>query len=372
MTDRRYTSLKPAPVAAQPAPYSGSILVVDDSDDIRRLISIYLELQGHQIKEARNGREALDLLNKSSFDLVLLDMMMPEVTGREVLEVIKSTPTLSHLPVVVISAANELRTVVQCIELGAEDFLPKPFEPAILFARVNAALERKRLRDREQAYLQSLEDERIKAERLLLNVLPKPIAERLLNERRVIVDRFADVTVLFVDIVNFTDVAARVEPEEMVEWLNDVFSTFDELAARYGLEKIKTIGDAYMVAAGLPTQRLDHAAAAAIMALNICALASRMTTPDGEPLQLRLGLHSGPVIAGVIGTTKFSYDLWGDTVNTASRMESHGLPNRIQATTAIYQTLCAQFEFEPRGLVTIKGKGEMPTYWLTGLRTNGA
>jgi class 3 adenylate cyclase len=371
MNDQRYNDLKPTPAGAPAAPFSGSILVVDDSEDIRRLISIYLQLQGHQVREARNGREALHLLERHTFDLVLLDMMMPEVTGQEVLEFIKNSPALLHLPVVVISAANELRTVVQCIELGAEDFLPKPFEPAILFARVNASLERKRLRDREQAYLQSLEDERVKAERLLLNVLPKPIAERLLNERRVIVDRFAEVTVLFIDIVNFTDVAARVGPEEMVEWLNDVFSTFDELAARYGLEKIKTIGDAYMVAAGLPVQRPDHAAAAAIMALNIRALASRMTTPDGEPLQLRLGMHSGPVIAGVIGATKFSYDLWGDTVNTASRMESHSLPNHIQTTAAVYQLLCDQFTFEPRGLITIKSKGEMPTYWLTGMHSNG-
>ena len=371
MNDRRFDKLQPTPVKPQRAPYSGSILVVDDTEDIRRLISIYLQLQGHEIQEARNGREALNLLDKHTFDLVLLDMMMPEVSGKEVLEYIKSSPALCHLPVVVISAANELRTVVQCIELGAEDFLPKPFDPALLFARVNASLERKRLRDREQAYVQSLEDERIKAERLLLNVLPKPIADRLLNERRVIVDRFAEVTVLFIDIVNFTDVTARVEPEEMVEWLNDVFSTFDELAVRYGLEKIKTIGDAYMVAAGLPVQRPDHAEAAAIMALNIRALASRMTTPDGNPLLLRLGLHSGPVIAGVIGTSKFSYDLWGDTVNTASRMESHGLPNCIQATAAIYDRLHDHFEFESRGLITIKGKGEMPTYWLTGLRTNG-
>ncbi len=201
--------------------------------------------------------------------------------------------------------------------------------------------------------------------------MPRPIAERLLHERRVLVDQFPEATVLFADIVDFTSLAARVEPEEMVEWLNDVFSTFDELAERHGLEKIKTIGDAYMVAAGLPVARPDHASAAARMALDIRALAKRMTTPDGEPFHIRIGLHSGPVIAGVIGMSKFSYDLWGDTVNTASRMESHSLPDYIQVTQTTYEGLRDQFDFEERGIISVKGKGEMLTYWLIGQRSNG-
>ncbi len=371
MTDRHFHRSKSSPVSAGPAPYSGSILVIDDNADVRRLLTTYLSLRGHQVTEARNGREAMDQLVKQPFDLVLLDMMMPEIGGLVVLEFIKSDPQLRHIPVIVVSAADELHTVVQCIELGAEDFLPKPFEAAILFARVNASLERKRLRDNEQAYLQSMQEEHVKAERLLLNVLPKPVADRLLNERRVLVDEFPEVTVLFADIVDFTSVTTRVKPEEMVEWLNDIFTTFDELAAHYGLEKIKTIGDAYMAAAGLPVARSDHASAAAYMALDMRAQTSRMVTPDGEPLHIRLGLGSGPVIAGVIGTSKFSYDLWGDTVNTASRMEAQGLPDRIQVTQATYDCLRDQFDLEERGLIPVKGKGLMLTYWLTGPHVNG-
>ena len=372
MTDRRYHGIKSTPVPTSPSRRHGTILVVDDNYDIRRMLTTYLSLRGHQIVEARSAREAMDQLEQWPFDLVLLDMMMPEISGLVVLEFIKSNPQLRHIPVIVISADNELHTVVQCIELGAEDFLPKPFESAILFARVNASLERKWLRDNEQANLQSIQEERVKAERLLLNILPKPIADRLLHERRVIVDQFPHVTVLFADIVDFTSLTMRVNPEEMIEWLNDVFSTFDDLANRYGLEKIKTIGDAYMVAAGLPVERPDHVLAAAAMALDMRALAIGMRTPDGEPFHVRIGLDTGPVIAGVIGTAKFSYDLWGDTVNTASRMEAQGLPDRIQVTQAVFDTLREHCELEERGLIPVKGKGLMLTYWLTRLRSNGA
>lgn len=343
---------------------TGSILVVDDSADIRRLLNIHLQLLGHTVTEARDGRHALDLIHRQPFDLILLDIMMPRATGFVVLEEIKADPMLRHIPVIVISAAGELHNAVKCIELGAEDFLAKPFEPSILSARVSASLERKRLRDNEQAYLHALEQERATSERLLLNVLPKPIADRLRNERQIIVDRFPMVTVLFADIVDFTVLSARVSPVDLIEWLNDIFSTFDDMAHKYGLEKIKTIGDAYMAAAGLPTARPDHVEAAARMALDMQAMAAMLSSPLGEPFHIRIGLDTGPVVAGVIGSSKFSYDLWGDTVNTASRMEAQGLPDRIQVTQAIYDQLCRHFHFEERGLIAVKGKGEMRTYWL--------
>ena len=342
----------------------GSILVVDDTDDIRRLLSIHLKMMGHTITEARDGREALQLIYDQPFDLILLDIMMPHVSGLAVLEVVKKDPALRHIPIVVISAASDLASVVRCIELGAEDFLPKPYEAAVLYARVKTLLERKRLRDNEQEYLHIIEQERATSERLLLNILPKPIADRLRQERRLIVERLPAATVLFADIVDFTALSTHLAADELIEWLNDIFSTFDELANAYGLEKIKTIGDAYMAAAGLPTPRADHVEAAAVMALAIRDMAVRMTTPRGDPFLIRIGLDTGPVVAGVIGNTKFSYDMWGDTVNTASRMESHGLPNRIQVTPAIYENLRDRYQFEERGTITVKGKGEMKTYWL--------
>jgi adenylate cyclase len=345
---------------------TGSILVVDDTLDIRQMLADQLSMYGHTVTEAADGREALELIHGQPFDLILLDLKMPDVDGFAVLECVKTDPALRHIPIIVISGADDLKNMVRSIELGAEDFLSKPFEPAILTARVHASLERKRLRDNERAYLHVIEQERTTSERLLLNILPKPIADRLRQERRLIVDRFPEVTVLFADIVGFTELTAHVSPEELIGWLNDIFSTFDELVDKYRLEKIKTIGDTYMAAAGLPTPRPDHVQAAAHLALAMRDLVAGLTTPIGEPLQLRIGLDTGPVVAGVIGNAKFNYDLWGDAVNTASRMESLGLPAHIQVTPAVFERLKDRFQIEERGLIAVKGKGEMKTYWLLG------
>ena len=210
------------------------------------------------------------------------------------------------------------------------------------------------------------EDERAKSERLLLNVLPQPIAARLRNTEGTIADGFDDVTVLFADIVDFTTMSAGAAPAEIVGLLDELFSRFDELAEHHGLEKIKTIGDAYMVAGGIPVPRPDHADAIAEMALDMVAELDGRS--DGRRLQIRIGIDTGPVVAGVIGRRKFIYDLWGDTVNTASRMESHGVPGSIQVTERTYRRLCETFVLEERGTVQIKGKGEMRTWLLVGRR----
>jgi class 3 adenylate cyclase len=209
-----------------------------------------------------------------------------------------------------------------------------------------------------------LEQER--SERLLLNVLPAPIAARLKAGEEVIADAFPDVSVLFADLVDFTGRSQRISPAQVVAVLNELFSAFDRLAARHGLEKIKTIGDAYMVAGGLPEERPDHAQAVAEMALAMREEVARRADPSGQPLQVRIGIDTGPVEAGVIGTSKFSYDLWGDTVNTASRMESHGIPGCIQVTERTYQRLRDGYRFQRRGPIQIRGMGEMVTYFLVG------
>jgi adenylate cyclase len=182
----------------------------------------------------------------------------------------------------------------------------------------------------------------------------------------VIADRFAEVTVLFADLVDFTRSSDQSSPERVVKVLNDLFTAFDRLARRHGLEKIKTIGDAYMVAGGLPEPRPDHAQAVAEMALAMREEASRHADPAGQPLQVRIGIDTGPVVAGVIGTTKFSYDLWGDTVNTASRMESHGVEGCIQVTERTYRRLKDRYRFQRRGPIQVKGKGTLVTYLLLG------
>jgi class 3 adenylate cyclase len=206
--------------------------------------------------------------------------------------------------------------------------------------------------------------EQEKSERLLLNVLPASIAARLKDTDDVIADAFADVTVLFADIVDFTRHSQQIAPEQVVRVLNGLFSVFDQLAKQRGLEKIKTIGDAYMVVGGLPDPRPDHAVAVADMALAMREEVAGRLDPSGRPLAVRIGIDTGPVVAGVIGTSKFSYDLWGDTVNTASRMESHGVAGCIQVTARTYERLRDGYRFERRGPIHVKGKGEMVTYFL--------
>lgn len=203
-------------------------------------------------------------------------------------------------------------------------------------------------------------------EELLLNILPSPIAQRLKRAESTIADNFADVTVLFADLVNFTEISAAIPPTRLVDLLNKIFSEFDHLAEKHSLEKIKTIGDAYMVVGGLPTTRPDHAEAIAEMALDMQQKITRFKGLNGEPFRLRIGINTGPVIAGVIGTKKFTYDLWGDTVNVASRMESHGIAGCIQVTATTYERLKHKYVFEQRGVTHIKGKGDMMTYWLMG------
>ena len=337
----------------------GHILIVDDYRTNRLKLSMGLKQQGHTVAQAESGQQALDMLRAEPFDLVLLDIIMPEMDGYEVLRQMKSDAALRDVPVIVISAQDELESVVRGIELGAEDYLPKSFDPVLLRARIEACLEKKRLRDQEQAFLHELQQEREKSERLLLNILPAPVAERLKQPHDIIADNFDDVSVMFVDIVNFTPLATSMPPAA-------VFSSFDALVDHYGLEKVKTSGDSYMVVGCLPNPCCNHLERVADMALDVLASASQFSRSDGEPFQLRLGIHTGPVVAGVIGTKKFAYDLWGDTVNTASRMESHGLPGTIQVTQAVYERLRDRYQFQPRGEISVKGKGTMQTYLLTG------
>jgi class 3 adenylate cyclase len=217
-----------------------------------------------------------------------------------------------------------------------------------------------------QHFLRALTRERERSERLLLNILPGPVAERLKAEEETIADHADEVTVLFADLVGFTAIAERTDARGVVELLNEIFSAFDDLVDRAGLEKIKTLGDGYMVAAGIPTARVDHAEAAADLALEMKRCIGSLPRAGLARVGLRIGLDSGPVVAGVIGRRKFSYDLWGDTVNTASRMQSHAEPGEILVTEDTYLRLVGSFELEARDLLEVKGKGSMRTYVLKG------
>ena len=219
--------------------------------------------------------------------------------------------------------------------------------------------------------LAALAREQAKSERLLQNILPSTIADKLKARIQPIADEFGSTSILFADVVDFTPWSERLRPDQVVGCLDHLFSHFDELAERHGLEKIKTIGDCYMVAAGVPTPRSDHARALALMALDMLDAMHSNDEIRGFGLELRLGINSGPVVAGVIGRKRFLYDLWGDAVNTASRMESHGTPGRIQITRATYELLADEFECEPRGTIAVKGRGEVEAWYLVG-RRNGS
>lgn len=233
----------------------------------------------------------------------------------------------------------------------------------ILFVTVIAMYYRRRV-DRAEA---ELAEQHARAESLLLNILPTETAARLKAGDRVIADRADDVSVLFVDLVGSTSLADTLAPGDLVEMLNRVFSAFDDLTDQYGLEKIKTVGDAYIVVGGLPTPHPDHLVSAAHLAIALRDEIHRHAVPDIGQLEARIGLHAGPVVAGVIGKRKFSYDIWGDTVNIAARMESTGVPGEVQVTASVRDRLSGKFDFVPRGLIPVKGKGTMETFLLKSL-----
>ncbi len=223
-----------------------------------------------------------------------------------------------------------------------------------------------RLRRQEYLNLNQIAAERTRYHDLLVRILPASIAERMRGGEQHISDRFDEASVLFADIAGFTSLSAKLQPEEVLSLLERAFAEFDTLVEKHGLEKIKTVGDAYLVAAGLPEPRADHAEAIADFALDLQRKAPQIPTPDGGNLAVRIGFHSGPLIAGVIGESRFLYDMWGDTVNVASRMESLGEAGKIQVSDEARERLKEKFDLEPRGIVSVKGRGEMQTWWLTG------
>jgi len=468
-----------------------TIMTIDDSATNRMILEAMIVELGHQAVEASNGKDGLDKIRKKMPDILLLDIMMPIMNGYQVLEALKADPATRDLPVLVISAIDEMDSVLKCIQNGAEDYLPKPLNMMLLKARIGAILHRITAKEQEEqlrkesearvrlivetaldavivtdgkgqiliwnpqaarafgrkaenvlgqhladlvfppafraAYSAGMNDfqqgkpwtllgntiettalrvdgvefpcelsisravwnesatfnvfirditerkkaeealrvEREKSERLLLNVLPGSIASRLKQGENMIADNFPCATVLFSDLVGFTKISAKISASELVGLLGEIFSGFDRLTHKYGLEKIKTIGDAYMVAGGLPVAREDHAEAVANMGLEMLKVLEAVTAKAPEPFKARIGVHSGPVVAGVIGTHKFIYDLWGDTVNTASRMESHGIVGRVQISAATYDLVKTKFQCEGRGVIDVKGKGPMETYLLS-------
>jgi adenylate cyclase len=325
------------------------ILIVDDEPINIQMLTAVLGGKGYEIEVATSGEAALEALTRVPPNLILLDVMMPGIDGFETCQRIKATPALRDIPLIFLTGRRGSADIVRGFELGAVDYVAKPFNTHELLARVRTHL--------------TLDHFYQENQRLLLNVLPASIAEKLKKQPGVIAERFEDVSVLFADLVGFTSLAARLNPTQLLEMLNVIFSGFDELADRRGLEKIKTMGDSYMVAGGLPNPHPDHLGAMAALALDMQDKIVGTRTGFGS-LDVRIGLHTGSVIAGVIGIRKFTYDVWGDTVNTASRLVSHGVPGRVHVSDTVYQRLKDRFEFEPRGTIELKGRGPITAYFL--------
>ena len=355
------------------------VLLVDDSRMMRAVLKKALgEIGFRNVVEAVDGGDAVAKMLAAPFDLVLLDMEMPVMTGLEVLAAMNLAPDLKGLPVIVISGADQIDMAVQCIEAGAEDYLTKPPNLTLLRARVTTSLEKKRLRDLERLRLVQLqtekelvEREREKSERLLLNILPSAIAGRLKGGEKSIANRHEIVSVLFADLCGFTAMSRKTSPADLVSMLNQIFTAFDHIVEEHGVEKIKTIGDCYMLVGGIPLQRDDHAAAVAECAIEMIAALEGINRANGTELQMRVGIHTGPVVAGVIGKIKFTYDLWGDTVNVASRMESSGQPDRIHLSEQTAEQLQGRYLLEDRGFVECKGLGAVKTFFLNGPMSAG-
>ena len=331
---------------------NGRILVADDNDINRDLLCQQVVRQGHQVAQASNGREALEMLADGQFDVLLLDVIMPELNGVEVLQRVRADERLRHIPVIMLSALDELNSVARCIEIGAEDFIQKPYEWALLRARIEAAIEKKLLRDREVQYLEQIDEERKLSDRLLRVILPEQIIAELKATETVRPRRHDQVAVLFTDIVGFTSYCDQHQPEEVVGQLQDLIEAFEGLAAELSIHKVKTIGDALMATAGLLTEVENPVRSCVEFGLEML----ETTRKVAGHWEIRTGIHVGPVVSGLLGKRQFLFDIWGDTVNTAARVVGNADPGRIALSMDAWESLAGKAVGDRR-TVEMKGKG---------------
>ena len=348
------------------------ILVVDDQPANVLLLERMLGGAGYvSVSSTLDPRAVCALHETHGYDLILLDLQMPGMDGFEVMEGLKQIEK-GYLPVLVITAQPSHK--LRALQAGAKDFVSKPFDIAEVLTRVRNMLEVRLLHAELRAKnveLKRLFDEvvaaRKVAERLALHVPPDSIAARLQARPDVTADSFADATVLIADIVGFTELTPAVSPEQLALLLDEIFTSFDGLAQERGLKKIKTLGNSYMAAAGVPVRSGDHAARAAHLSLDLIDALDRFNERRSYSLQVRIGIATGPVVAGVIGRSRYLYDVWGDAVIIASRMESHGLAGRVQVSESTRRLLGEGFLLEERGALEVEGRGEIKT-WLVGGR----
>jgi class 3 adenylate cyclase len=328
------------------------VLVVDDDEVNRDVLSRRVASQGAEVAVAASGREALEILRSESFDAVLLDVMMPGMSGYAVLREMKTDTSLREIPVIMISALDEIESTVRCIRLGAEDYLSKPFDPTLLRARLGACIEKKHLRDREVVHLRTIDEERRRSEGLLHAIFPPEVVRELKATKSVRPRRYEDVAVMFTDIVGFTHFAETLEPEKVIDSLQKLVEAQEALAESHGLEKIKTIGDGFMAAAGMLRPTPDPVLTCVRCGLDMITKARELEAS----WEIRIGVHVGPVVAGVLGRRQYLFDLIGDTVNTASRVESAGVPGAVSLSGSAWQQIAHLSVGRSLGIVPVKGR----------------
>jgi adenylate cyclase len=348
------------------------LLIVDDQPANVLLLERMLGDAGYQSVTSTLDPRAVRALHETHrYDLILLDLQMPGMDGFQVMEELKQIETAGYLPVLVITAQPDHK--LRALKAGAKDFISKPFDVAEVLTRVHNMLEVRLLHVeilRKNEALKTLFDqvvaERKISERLALHVPPDSIAARLQARPDVSADAFADVSVLIADIVGFSELTPAASHENLALMLEEIFTDFDGLAKARGLKKVKTLGNSYMAAAGVPVAAGDHATRAAHLSLDMVDALDRFNARRGHSLQVRIGIASGAVAAGVIGKRLYLYDVWGDAVNVASRMESHGVAGRVQVSESTRELLGAPFLLEERGTLEVEGKGEMKTWFVGG------
>lgn len=326
-----------------------TVLVVDDATENIDVV-VGLLKDTYKVKAATNGMKAVKIVESKPPDLILLDIMMPEMDGYEVIDNLKKNPSTRDIPVIFLTGKTEVADETKGFELGAVDYISKPFNPSVVKARVKTHME--------------LVQQRKKTEDLLGNILPEKVISDLKEAGSSKPELFKNVTVLFSDFVGFTDLSSGVDPETLISELSDIFTAFDEIIEKNGCERIKTIGDAYLAVCGMPNEDPDHAKNMTQAALEMVDYLKQRNSLEKLQWKNRIGLHSGPVVGGIVGVKKYLYDIFGDTVNTASRAETASETLRITVTESTYVLISDDFKFTPRGPIDLKGKGELELFFV--------
>ncbi len=334
------------------------VLIVDDIEENLRVLTETLTEEGFYPLQAKSGERAIAIALKAQPDLILLDIKMPGMDGYETIGKLKSDPQTAAIPVIFISALNQIEDKVKGFNSGAVDYISKPFQKEEVIARVSTHLNLRKA-------LKNVELERLKSEKLLLNILPASVVDDLKEKGECKPQHFENATILFSDFVDFTPMSSEMEPDLLITLLNEMFTAFDEIMERNHCERIKTIGDAYMAVCGIPEKDPDHALNMVKAANEIIIYLEEHNRESDVPWNVRIGIHSGSAVGAIVGTKKYIYDIFGDSVNTASRMEVNSEPGKINVSEATWSLVKDHFSFEKREAIQVKGKGFMEMYFVS-------